>query len=85
MDAGTDPVHVRQLEPIEVREAQVPADALERERERDALPTDSPTMPTVAPREPRLLGRRDLVAVAVEPQLANSAGPRTWTSRRDHG
>ena len=42
VDARTDPVHVGQLETIEVREAQMAADALERERERDRVADRQP-------------------------------------------
>ena len=68
-DAARDPVQVRQVEHVEVREPELAADALVHQGRHDRA-TDGQPRDGDLSRQPVLLGRGDRVAVAVEAQLA---------------
>jgi hypothetical protein len=73
-DRRRDPVEVGQLQVVEVGEAQLGADALEGEDVGDAVADAEPHHPDLLAAEAVLLGRGDLVAVAVEAQGPERAG-----------
>ena len=78
---GRNPVQVRQLDAVQVGEPEAAAQALLGQRVGDGMADAEAHDADVQPTEPVLLGLGDLVAVAVQPELAVGEGRRHGDQR----